>query len=229
MPALRAFVRERYLEIVIGYLAVQLLFAPLTPWLGDHALVSIGLALLVMLALVTLIHAGELRRRRRNRHLGEEQAFQIPRRGVVFVLAPRYAFDASVCPLVLEHLDPEVVGLLATPQLSDGTRRTYQTAVKEQGRDLEILECDEWSLADIVSKTSTLLRLVAERRSLAPKETVLDITHDTKLLTLGAFIAANDQGVETQCITSEYWPDGQRRKGTERPILIERLERDDPG
>jgi len=224
MPTIRAFVRERYLEIVIGYLAVQLLFAPLNPWLGTHALASVGGAVAVMVTLVALLHAHERRHRHHHRQLGEEQAFRIPRRGVVFVVSAHNPYDASVCPLVLRHLDAEVVGLLTTSQLSDANRRTYVNAVREQGRDLETLECHEWSLRDIVAKTSTLLRQVADRRDLATEEIVLDITHGTKLLSLGAFIAARDQGVETQCITSEYHPDGQRRKGTEHPILIERLD-----
>src|SRR5437879_1944675 len=103
MRRIRSFVRERYLEIVLLYGAVQLGFIAIGGWLDRRRWIA-GLASLGIIASLPLIF-GYLDRRARRRHvrLAAEEAFSVSRRALVVTLGlPPY--DQSVVPLVMEHL-----------------------------------------------------------------------------------------------------------------------------
>jgi len=159
-----------------------------------------------------------LRRSRRRRGGGREGEFQERRRGVLFTVGLKGVERGSLLDLVVDRLEPEVVGLLVTSETAELSgieefKRRSRVAVT-----IERVDLDDWE--GCRRATGRALDELLDR-GLGPDELVVDITGGPKTLSLAAFLAAEDHQVETQYIKSDFDPVTKDRvPGTERQVLL---------
>ncbi len=159
-----------------------------------------------------------LRRSRRRRGGGREGEFQERRRGVLFTVGLKGVERGSLLDLVVDRLEPEVVGLLVTSETAELSgieefKRRSRVAVT-----IERVDLDDWEGCRRATRRA-LDELLD--RGLGPDELVVDITGGPKTLSLAAFLAAEDHQVETQYVKSDFDPVTKDRvPGTERQVLL---------
>lgn len=208
-----AFVRARYFEIVLLYIALQLVVVGASNWWHGWALVIPGILIAGFFILVVWL--AERRRAKLVPDLGKEEAFQRDRKAVIFTLGLR-PYERSTMPVVLSNRDVPLVGLLATDKVMTDHYLSYEAALMP--RSVELATCSNVDLVDIITKTEALITKLFKDHNLTPGDIVIDITGGTVLLSLGAFLAAERHNVECQVIAAEY-KDGVPIASTVRPIL----------
>lgn len=220
MRILRDFLRQRYLEIVILYVAVQLLLVPLTGWLDEHAWVSVLLAFLVLGVLALLLDHAE-RRRRRRESLGHVASLEQPGRRAVIILLSPLDYSESVCQLVMEHEGITHVGFLSTAKVEiEGHLEGYRSRAASLGKTLAVATCDPDDVRDIGVQTRSLIDRMMRVHGLGKHEIVVDITHGTTIMSVGAFIAADQVGLECRYLASDVDAHGRRVEGTQRAVIL---------
>jgi hypothetical protein len=215
MRVILAFLRDKYLEIVFLYIALQLIVVGASGWLRRWQLVVVGVVILAGVAIWLLFV--ERRRSRFVPDLGKEEAFQRQRKAVIFTLGLR-PYEKSICPIVLSNLDVGIVGLLATEQVMTKYYASYQAALEGDGRIIEPAVYKE-DFADIVVKTEAILKKILDTYHLDLADVVVNVTGGTVMMSLGAFFAAEKHQVECQVITADYGEDGAFIPSTVKPIL----------
>lgn len=218
MGRILAFFRERYLEILLLYLAIQFGFVAAGGWLEDRRWVA-GIAFAaILVGLPAGFYQRERSRRRRWPAWAADHEVPTTRRGVVFTLGLG-PYDQSLCPWALSHLAVEFVGLLATRALRPDYRDGYVSALGKLGKTVRVVVCTDDQRNDLRAGADQLLRWLLEDCGLTPDDVVVDLTHGTTLMSVGAFVAAQDRGVDCQYVHSSF-EDRRRIPGSERPILL---------
>ncbi|MBX2990251.1 MAG: hypothetical protein KF749_03675 [Bacteroidetes bacterium] len=157
-----------------------------------------------------------LRFRMRRSTLDGSEAFAIHRKGVIYTVGK----SKDLLLASYERQRPEYVGFLCT---KESEARAMDT-VNEFGISVEHWdkqEVDPWDIKSVHASTGKLLQFM-EGKKLSHEESVLDLTGGLTTLSIDAFKAAEEHGVDTQYIRSEYDTNGKRISGTEVAILLTR-------
>jgi hypothetical protein len=226
MHEIRQFFASRLMEIVIIGFCVQLLVTAFAIWVGNRPSLIVISAAVLFILLVTAIGVRELHSRRRRPVIGEEKAFELPRKAVIFTLGLNSDKPGSVVDLVMNRVRPEWVGFLGTPATDQAG--IVSTICQRFSLPPERIKSESWEPTEINDgRVKTLLVIDwLKRKELVPSEMVVDLTGGTATMSVAAFMAAQECEVDCQYIYSEWDRDKNLLKpGTQRPILVTRYPR----
>jgi CRISPR-associated protein (Cas_Cas02710) len=226
MLELRRFLGQRLLEIVVLGIAVNALLTAITVRLASPLAIG-GFGLVTLMLAVVAMGVRDLRARSRQPILGAGDAFTLPRRGVILTLGFTSADSSSLVHLALRTLRPSYLGLLGSPETDRAgiPDRITERLVPDLGLELQGVKCESWEPARIregATKAGLVIEWMLEQ-GLAPSEIVVDVTGGNTPMSIAAFIASEQHGVDCQYVASSW---DERRPGpvpgSQRPILVTR-------
>ena len=153
--------------------------------------------------------------------ISEGKALIQNRKGIIFTLG-RYSHRKN-SPLlkVLQRQKPQFCGFL-------GTIETSQSKAVDQIVELARLNAAEIkeeinSPVDMEATRAATIKLIEWmlEKKLQPQDIVVDVTGGMVPMSLGAYMAANEMGVDVQYVASEFGDDNKPIEGTQKALLIE--------
>jgi hypothetical protein len=216
---LQRFFQDKWLEIAIVAICFQLLTSGVALYLGDRPATLIVTAIVVLLLVGVGTVAAEQWRARKRLTGGEFQWGSELKEGVIFTLGLRSHEDSGTVMKMIRTIKPKYVGFLAT----QGTAKANITAsiVDQAG-----LSDDHWrekivdptNVSEVRDDTKHLIDWM-QTCGLATSEILVDITGGTAVVSVGAFMAADDARVDTVYVYSDF-KDNKPIEGSQRPLRI---------
>lgn len=204
------FFRSRWDELLItGIYLNSLVAAFFSQDMGKFFITAI-----ISTLLLALVFGLRLLYNRRSTPLrGENTAFQVPRKGLVFTVGGQ----TDTIHMAMSQQKPKCLALICSPQ----TEAVANQIVEEFGYDLahykkEIV--DPKNIKEIRTKADLILNWMAEK-GLKPEEIAVDITGGMKTLSIGVFSLTEERQVDSQYIHSQY-KDNKPVDGTQEAILV---------
>ncbi|MBI3013668.1 MAG: hypothetical protein HYY65_01080 [Candidatus Tectomicrobia bacterium] len=219
MRILRAFFREKWLEIAIVAICFQLITNAVSVLLGNRPEVIVLLALAILL-LVAVVASGADMIRSHRALVGEALALDIPRRGVIFTVGLRSHEDDSTVLKVFRALRPEFCGFLGTNRTE--RERVVEGIVEKVGLGLDrykMISVDPTNLRSIRDDIAHLIRWL-QSKGLDERAMVVDLTGGTAIMSVAALMAADDLRVDSQYIASEFDANNKPIPGTQRALVV---------
>jgi len=212
------FVKNKWLEIAIVAVAIQLITNAFSIFLGNNPLLIFltALGLILVIVLVTIILDAM---RRSRRIIGVENALEKGRKGVIFTIGLKSNEVNSPAMKIVDKLKPQYLGFIGTEKTieanigktiaeTNGIKSEYfreksvdPTNVKEIKEDADHLI--QWMLANGLSK----------------EDIVVDLTSGTAIMSVASYIAADENKIDTQYIYSDY-RDNKPVDGTQKVLTI---------
>jgi len=192
-------------------LVIDLIGQKTRAWLVTIIIGGVLIIVFIMLALRAL---AEIFIRRTGARIGGSQAFSVPRKGIIFTVGKQ----SDTIDLCLRHQKPKFVGFLCTEgskQYADNLISTFQLDAGCCANRL----ADPWSINDVREKSRELLSWMMEK-PLSSNEIVFDITGGLTSMSVGAFMIAEENRIDSQYVRSDYDENGKRIPGTEDAIFI---------
>jgi hypothetical protein len=216
-----------FVMLFIGISFVIIAIGPRAmPWLSENSwlvldrismLLGYVCSLMFLYGLVDLARpAGWLRRtfaRRLPFAHPETEQIRASTRG--FVLC---AHNAALCKTLLDKIDPTQVALVYADELE---LEKIKTMIRARANPIAIVHESRTHSAEIagVSKRAALLAVDALLNKLDAQEIAVDITVGSKPITVGLFMAAEERGVASVYLASD-WTDGVRSTDTNKQRLV---------
>ncbi len=214
MRGLVRFFRSRWEEVVIIGIVLPIFGASLFTF-NPTIIIVVGLGELILLvALFSVVASVQAQRVQPAR--GENVAFKIPRRGVVFTVG----LQEWTLRFALENQKPAWVGFLCTAeseQIANQLIAEFNLPDDRVKREL----VDAWNIREVRAKTEFILNWM-ERQGVSPSEMAVDVTGGSKTLSVGAFSVAEERRVDSQYVRSEF-QDNKPKRETQEAILISRF------
>lgn len=203
MEKLIDYLNDHWYEMVIGALVMNLLSTAMAEYVDNNPLVLM-MYIATILAIVWLISVVKHRLTRPLPSIYEGRALGVSRKGIVFTIGLHSHKKGSPALKVLERLKPKYCGLI-------GTEKTFmdnagQSIAREAGINAEFMKeatINPTELEDIKANTHHLIQWMMEK-GLSARDIVVDITGGTVPMSLAAYLAAVESGIETQYVYSEY-------------------------
>jgi hypothetical protein len=212
MKRLWLFIKTRWEEVLFLGIAIQLWVWALTT--GDLLLILVVTAsLIAMLLLIYAIIEG-ISKGKRKRTVGQNTAFQVPRRGMIFTVGKQ----ANTILFAIQHQKPTFVGLICT----EATQSVAEQVKAESGLNSECVHpriVDPYAIQEIRTITETQIQWLLAQ-NLTRGEIVADVTGGLTPLSLGVYSAADDQKVDVQYVRSQYDENNKVIEGTQQGLLI---------
>lgn len=222
MHTVTSFFKQKWLEIAIVAIAIQLITNAFSIFLGNNPLLifltALGLILVIVLVTITLDAM-----RRNRRIIGVGNALEKRRKGIIFTVGLKSNEVNSPAMKVVDKLKPQYLGFIGTEKTievnigktiaeTNGMKSEYfreksvdPTNVKEIKEDVDHLI--QWMLANGLSK----------------EDIVVDLTGGTAIMSVAAYIAADENKVDTQYIYSDY-RDNKPVDGTQKALMVSSYE-----
>ncbi len=212
MDELSRFFRTRWVELLVAGVWLQSTVGAALA--GDWRLLALtGLGGLLLLAAVFWLI--EKLRRKRAAPQGVGEAFQVQRRGLILTVGGQ----KSTALFAISSQKPAWLGLLCSRQ----TETVAEEIINVSELPVERVQkeiADPWDVVDVRDKMQTLVKWLT-RKGVPLGEIALDITGGTTPMSVGAFTVAEEQGLDTQYVRSQY--EGNRPiEKTQEGILVSR-------
>lgn len=205
MQTLLKLIREKWQEALVTVFWPSVFFLVL-PTGSLAAIIGVVLGGLVSIAAVFSLAERVNRARvvRRRPIIGDEAAFSLPRRGIIFTLGLHSAKPGSVARTVITRTNPELVGFLGTPETEDA--QIAQTLIRELFLSEDRVKCESWSPTAVREGTLKTGIVMDWMRSqgLPDSSIVLDLTGGTATMSVAAFMAAEEREIDSQYVASEF-------------------------
>lgn len=176
----------------------------------------IVVALLIMIAAVVVLMI-VLRARWPASSLDGSEAFKVARKAIIFTVGKQ----KDTILIALEKQHPSHVGFICTEE----TLPVVEEIIQQFGARSEVQVVNPWDIKGIYNAGVKIVSALRGGNPFEPKDLVMDVTGGLTPLSIGAFRAAEDQGVDTQYIRSQYDKQGKRIPNTEQAILLTRHRR----
>jgi len=223
MHTLRNFFRDRLLEIVIVGIGLQCLIGAILLFFENRPflLMLIAISLILLAGLVTA--ASDIVKTRK-KIIGDVFDPKMKRKGVIFTLGLKSHDVKSPAMKVIRQLSPQYCGFIGTKKTFDANigRTIAQAAdLKEDFyREKEVYPAN---IKEIKEDTVHLIQWMLDE-GLSRSDIVVDITGGTAIVSLAAYMAADEYRIDTQYIYSEEYRDNQPVDGSQKAILVSRYE-----
>lgn len=214
MTQLMLLLRNRWDEILITCVYLNAFVASIFTWdISKVLLVSLGgLALLAIIFSVRWLFS----KRQPPMH-GENIAFQVPRKGLIFTVG----LQKDSVLLAVKHQRPQYFGFICTARSEAMTDEL-----------MEILGCNEENsikklvnsndLRDVRAETGLILDWMASK-GLRAQEIAADITGGTTPMSVGVFSMTEERNVDSQYIFCKQYDEKNRCvNGTQEAVFISR-------
>ncbi len=219
MRILRAFFRDKWLEIAIVAICFQLITNAVSMLLGNSPIVIILFALGILLMIAVVTSGAEMIRTRR-RLVGEALALDMLRKGIIFTVGLRSHQEDSTVLKVFRALKPEFCGFLGTSRTEKD--RVVEGIVEKVGLApdrYKTISVDPINIRGIKDDTAHLIRWLLSQ-GLSEREIAVDLTGGTAIMSVAAFMAADELKVDTQYIASEFDQSNKPIPGTQRALVV---------
>lgn len=196
-----------------------------------HVLALGGFTLLLLFALA--IRPLPFLRRLLLRFLGRatdpfsyiDKEFAVKRRGLIVTLG--FGSHKSGSPLMkeLEILRPRFLGFLVTEDIKKiGAVEQIVKSLNMAGNTYEVASISPTDVSDIKNSTLNLIRWMEKNRKVPIRKLAVDITGGTAPMSVGAFLAAQERGVDITYVFSDYDLEANRPKPDTQKALVMKLQ-----
>ncbi|ODS30934.1 MAG: CRISPR-associated protein [Candidatus Scalindua rubra] len=223
MYTLTSFIKEKWLEIAIIAIAIQLITNAFSIFLENKPVViaSAAIALLLVVAIVVSVSSIIQSKRRK---IGEGKALSIKRKGVIFTIGFTSHLSNSPALKVIKTLRPQYCAFIGTQQtLESQVGKSIAKAAnigKDEYREKAV---EPTNIREIKEDTEHLINWMLDQ-GLSLKDIVVDITSGTSIMSIAAHIASDERTVDTQYVYSEY-KDNKPVPETQKALLVSKYER----
>jgi hypothetical protein len=214
MTQLKSFLRNRWDEILITCVYLNAFVASLfTGDITKMLLVSLGgLALLAVIFTVRW-----LVQKRHPPLRGQNIAFQMPRRGLIFTVG----LQPETIRLAVKHQKPDYIGFICTARseptvsmLMEDFRCNEENCIEKRVNSNDI--------KDIRTETGLILDWMISK-GLKPSEIAVDITGGTTTMSVGVFSMTEERHVDSQYIFCRQYDENNKCvDGTQEAVFVSR-------
>jgi hypothetical protein len=176
--------------------------------------IIIGGVLVIFFIVLALRALAAIFIRRTGARIGGSQAFSVPRKGIIFTVGKQ----SDTINLCLRHQKPEFVGFLCTEgseQYANNLISTFHLDADHCTKQI----ADPWNINDVRKKSHELLFWMMQKH-LSSTEIVFDITGGLTTMSVGMFMIAQENRIDSQYVKSDYDDKGKRLPGTEEAVFI---------
>ncbi len=216
MSELKHFLRQRWEELLIAGIWLQAVIAAAFTgnWVVFVVAVLGGMALIV----AVFVSIGWWKRRNIPIY-GENEAFSVPRRALVFTVGGQQ----HTIQFALKGQQPQWLGLICskgTEPIADGIIAV--SGLPEDHIQKEVV--DPWNVVDIRRQMSSILDWL-HFHQVAADEIAVDITGGTTIMSVAAFSAAAERQIDCQYVRSDFDADNKPIARTQRGVFVTRSTR----
>ena len=223
MHQLKVFMREKFLEIIIIAIVIQLLTNTLSNIFGDRPLAIVLIALILFISVFGIMAISE-RLRSKRRVIGEDIALKMNRRGIIFTIGLNSHNSNGPVTKVINTLKPELLGFIGTN--STEKARVVESLIQSFGLKPEQYRSktvDPTNIKEIKDDTAHLIDWM-QSQGLSSEEIVIDLTGGTAVMSVAAFMATDERKIDAQYIFSEY-RENKPIEGSQKALLVSHFSR----
>lgn len=204
MSTIRIFFKNKWLEIAVVAIAFQLITNAVSIFLNNKplALILTAVGLILLITLVTYTYDAVMGRKKIKSFI--DKNFNINRKGIIFTLGISSHLPTSAQMKVINTLKPQLVGFLTTNEI-ETNRHVVEQIVNAKNLSNDNYRnrvVDPTNIKEIKESTSHIIEWMLQ--SITREDIVVDITGGTAVMSLGAYQAAEEYGIEVQYIFSDY-------------------------
>lgn len=214
MTQLRSFLRNRWDEILITCVYLNAFVASIFTWdVTKVLLVSLGgLALLAVIFTVRWL----ITRRQPPMH-GENIAFQVPRKGIIFTVG----LQKDTVLLAVKHQKPQYFGFICTARSEALTDELMEILCCNDGNSIKKL-VNSNDLKDVRAETGLIIDWMASK-GLKTQDIAADITGGTTPMSVGVFSMTEERNVDSQYIFCRQYDEKNKCvNGTQEAVFVSR-------
>jgi len=175
-------------------------------------LLGVLMAEACILAVIYIVLA--LQSRRRPPLRGQNTAFLRHRRGLIFTVGGQ---DQTL-RLSLDKQNPSFIGFICSAQSRDMARQLLEELNTDQDHR-RIEEVDPSDIHDIKIKSGLILDWM-KKKGLQPEDIAIDITGGTKAMSVGVFLVAEANQIDSQYIFCRQYVNNRCLDGTQEALLL---------
>ncbi|MBL7162791.1 MAG: hypothetical protein ISS57_09320 [Anaerolineales bacterium] len=214
MNKLRSFLKSRWDEIIVLGVALQLILWAITT--GNLVIIlAVTVSMIVMVLMIYGI-SERISARRLHKSLGDNIAFQVSRRGLIFTVGKQ----THTIEYAIQKQQPEFIAVICT----DVTENQATEIMAKFSDDPEMARkrlVDPFDLVEIRATTQSLIKWLEQK---IPKDAIaVDITGGMTTMSIGAFLAADEAQIDTQYVRSNYDLNNKPVVGSQDGIFIARF------
>ncbi|MDN3515856.1 MAG: hypothetical protein NG747_15885 [Candidatus Brocadia sp.] len=222
MHALKIFFKEKWLEIVVIAIFIQLITNAIFAYFGNKPLLIICSATVLLLLTFFVINVYE-NIKAKKKVIGGGVDFSIKRRGIIFTIGLRSHDINSTVMKVIKKLSPQYCGFIGTEKtLEANVGKTIAQTVDLKKDFYREKSVDPTNIKEIKEDTIHLIQWMVDK-GLSKKDIVIDITGGTAIMSVAAYIAADENRIDTQYIYSDF-RDNKPMEGSQKALMISKYE-----
>lgn len=224
MRTLKIFFKDKWLEIAVIAIGIQLIINAVSVFLGNRPLLTIFTAIGLILLIVLVTSAYDIMKTR-NKIIGGGVDFNVKRRGIIFTIGLKSHDANSTVMKVIKQLSPEYCGFLGTEKTFEaGIGRTIAKNVGLKEDFYREKAADPTNIKEIKDDTMHLIQWMIGK-GLSKRDIVVDITGGTAIMSVATYIAADENKIDTQYIYSDY-RDNKPVEGSQKGLTVSKYETD---
>jgi hypothetical protein len=214
MTQLKLFLRNRWDEILITCVYLNAFVASIFTWdVTKVLLVSLGgLALLAIIFTVRWL----ITRRQPPMH-GENIAFQVPRKGLIFTVG----LQKDSVLLAVKHQKPQYFGFICTARSEPLTDELMNLlGCNDENSIRKLVNSND--IKDVRTETGLVIDWMASK-GLKMQEIAADITGGTTTMSVGVFSMTEERNVDSQYIFCRQYDEKNKCvNGTQEAVFVSR-------
>ncbi|VVB63523.1 CRISPR-associated protein (Cas_Cas02710) [uncultured archaeon] len=210
MTQLIPYLRSRWDELLITGIYLNSIVASI---FTGNVQVALGVTLGGLVFLAIIFKLMTLYRRRLPMH-GDNVAFKVPRRGLIFTVGRQM----DTIRMALQMRKPEFIAFICSMETeSDAIRLAEDFGYDKAHYKKEVV--DPYNVKEIRTKTEVVLDWLLEK-DLKTTDVAADITGGTTTMSVGVFSMTEDRMVDSQYIRSQFDEQNKRIDGTQEAVFV---------
>jgi hypothetical protein len=213
MTQMIPFIRNRWDELLITGIYLNSIVASIFTW-NVRIVLAVTIGGLILLAIIFGLRA--LWNKRNLPLHGENIAFQVPRKALVFTVGNR----PGTIPMAIKPQRPEYVGFIC----SDQSELVANQLIEDFGYDKKhslVKRVNPQDVKEIRIEANFILDWLTTN-GLKPSDIAADITGGMTPMSLGVFSVTEERQVDSQYITSQYDEKNRPVPGTQEAVFVSR-------
>lgn len=210
------FIKEKLLEIAVIAIVVQLVTGAFMISLGNSPIL-IGFSAIVLVLLIVLASTiyDVLSRRK---VVGKGDAINIKRKGIIFTVGLKSHEADRPLMKVIRNSSFQYYGFIGTEKTSGVVRAIVQAAglIEDSYREKKVVPTN---ILETTQDTTHLILWMIEK-GLSKNDIVVDLTGGTSIMSVAAYIAADENKIDTQYVFSDYDESNKPINGKQEAVLV---------
>ncbi|MCX6678870.1 MAG: hypothetical protein NTX42_00685 [Methanothrix sp.] len=205
MIQIPTFLRFHWLKVLVTYVLVPSFINAIY---SLKPIILMWTFLIELCLLVIAIIAMALYSKRNHSSHSRNEAFQVPRKGMVFTVGKQL----ETIRFAIKNQNPKFIGLICSAETEVQANKLKDWWKDELGNDEEHFmkkEVDPKNIEDIRAMTVSILNWL-KSKGLQDSEITVDITGGMTTMSAGVFDVSEEQKIDSQYIFSKYDPVNNR-------------------